>query len=376
MSQQKNLPHPRQLTKILNSHKLQQPLKINKTLIDLVQRDAHYQGLKDVQIPPLVIRKCEKYHEDRERVLRIIREKLIKQMGEKARVIRDERRERILNKSTNNQSRFLKKDRIDPEEDRAQKEIERQLRMDGQTGLQETDVFILKNVLEVLPQELFEQKLKKDSLDMDERDIHEMLLSYRSRKKPKTVQKQMVRTRSEFNLTKQTNLTKYDVVAQTKYLRSYFEKEKPESNSKSSSKQKFGLSRQKSFVNSSREAMTSSPQRDLFSLRKNSQSMSFYSGIKGYLGSRQFQSDELFEGMQPDLRKKMYQHMNQTQSLFQGAQISNQLQTNSIVNHGYLNFDKIRNQARYINSQFLRDLNAFRNKVQDKSFINGYGRNE
>ncbi|CDW82533.1 UNKNOWN [Stylonychia lemnae] len=297
----------------------------------------------------------------------------------------DERRDRVLNRTANNQSismnnlkqggKYSKRDKIDPEEDRAQKEIERQLRMDGQTGLQETDVFILKNVLEVLPQEFFEQKLKKDSLDMDERDIHDMLLSYRSRKKPKSVQKQMVRTRSEFNLTKQTNLTKYDVVAQTKYLRSYFEKEKPtESNSKSSSKQKFGISRQKSYVNSSREALTSSPQRDLFSMRQNSQSLSFYSRKREQQGIHQFQSDELFEGMQPDLRRKMYQHMNQTQSLFQGAQINNQLQVNSIAHKGFLNFDKIRSRAKQINSQFLRDLNSFRQKVQDRSFIDVYGR--
>ncbi len=48
-----------------------------------------FSGLNQVQIPPLVIKKCEKYREEREKALRIIREKLIKTMNEKAMLIRE-----------------------------------------------------------------------------------------------------------------------------------------------------------------------------------------------------------------------------------------------------------------------------------------------
>jgi hypothetical protein len=49
-------------------------------------------------------------------------------------------------------------------------------------GVTETDILILKNVLEVLPRDKFEKPMKEDSLDMDEREIMATLLSYRGYK--------------------------------------------------------------------------------------------------------------------------------------------------------------------------------------------------
>ena len=96
-----------------------------------------------------------------------------------------------------------------------------QLKKDGQTGLSETDVLILKNVLEVLPSKYFDKKVKEDSLDMDEKEIHEALLSYRGRKK-----RNLISSKSEINLRKQTNLTKYDAVKQALVLKEFFNQER------------------------------------------------------------------------------------------------------------------------------------------------------
>lgn len=85
--------------------------------------------------------------------------------------------------SKSKSSKFLPaKSIIDKEESAQIREIELQLKKDGQTGVSETDVLILKNVLEVLPSQYFDKKVKDDSLDMDEKEIHETLLSYRGKK--------------------------------------------------------------------------------------------------------------------------------------------------------------------------------------------------
>jgi len=56
---------------------------------------------------------------------------------------------------------------------------------------------------------------------MDEKEIHEALLSYRGRKI-----RNLISSKSEINLRKQTNLTKYDAVKQALVLKEFFNQER------------------------------------------------------------------------------------------------------------------------------------------------------
>lgn len=72
-------------------------------------------------------------------------------------------------------------------------------------GLRESDVFIMKNVLEVLPKELFQEKLPNETHDIDGSIIHNVLLSYKSRRSlPK-------RHKSTINLQKETKVSSNDI---------------------------------------------------------------------------------------------------------------------------------------------------------------------
>jgi hypothetical protein len=71
-------------------------------------------------------------------------------------------------------------------------------------GLSETDIYILKNVLETLPKDHFDMDIK--NMDVNDQNIQSALLSYKSRKE------HLKKSRSLVNLTKQTNMTQFDAV--------------------------------------------------------------------------------------------------------------------------------------------------------------------
>ena len=85
----KNLPQAVDLPRILNSHTLLKPLKIRSTSSDFVKKDLKFSGLKKVIVAPYVEKRLVKISEEREKAMRMLREKIIRQIGEKSRLVRE-----------------------------------------------------------------------------------------------------------------------------------------------------------------------------------------------------------------------------------------------------------------------------------------------
>ena len=225
----RNLPYPSDFPQILNSKPLLSDFSFQPTLIDLIPKDFHCRGLKPVTVPPLVLQKSDLYNQEREKALRILRGKLITQIMEKSRLIKEKatRKNQGKREGAAKTARVMKMrgnliDRDVSEENAQVREIANELQNSGQRGLQESDVMILKNVLEVLPQECFRVQMK-DTCEMDEKEINSMLLSYQSRREVKSQGTLVRNSKSTVNLRKETNLTKYNAVKQSDVLKRFFE---------------------------------------------------------------------------------------------------------------------------------------------------------